>query len=89
MHPTMTDEIVKVCEQRSREGDCQTTPAPSIEQLEGCILELAFQLEVLRTDEPAIEAYKLFRKERKRREIAEARLAEVINFDNLDALSRT
>jgi hypothetical protein len=76
MHPELAKEIVKVCRSRSAEGDCPVTPPESIERLEQCIIELANQIEVLSADEPAIEAYKLFRKERQRREIAEEKLAE-------------
>lgn len=75
MHPVLAGEIIKVCRARSKEGDCPITPAESIERLEQCIIELASQLEILSTDEPSIEAYKLFRKERQHRE----RLCEALN----------
>jgi hypothetical protein len=77
MHQLMAEEIVKVCQQRVREGDHPTVPPASVEQLEGCVLELALKLEVVRANEPAIEAYKLFRKERQRREAAEEKLREM------------
>ena len=76
MHPELAKEIVRICRSRSAEGDCPVTLPESVERLEQCVIELANQLEVLSADEPAIEAYKLFRKERQRRENAEAKLAE-------------
>ena len=77
MHTLLAEEIVKVCRARSAEGDCPITPSESIERLEQCVIELAHQLQVFSADEPAIEAYKLFRKERQARETAEAKLAAI------------
>lgn len=45
MHPTAVSAIVRMCRRRERQGDCPTEPAPAPEVLEGCILELARQLE--------------------------------------------
>lgn len=74
MHAILANEIVKVCRARSAEGDCPITPPESIERLEQCVIELANQLQIFSADEPSIEAYKLFRKERQAREAAEEKL---------------
>ena len=41
MHPMLVEEVVKVCRQRSAEGDCPTVDAPSRETLEDCVIALA------------------------------------------------
>ena len=52
MHPAAVRAIVTVCRQREREGDHPTVACPSIEALEGCVLELARQVERLLPPEP-------------------------------------
>lgn len=41
MHPLMLQKIVKSCRARIAEGDCPTTPAFTVEQLEEAVAELA------------------------------------------------
>jgi hypothetical protein len=46
MHPLALKEVVKVCRQREREGDCPITPALSVEVLEDAVVSLASQLQI-------------------------------------------
>jgi hypothetical protein len=48
MHPMLTEEIVKVCRQREKDGDCPTVEAPGRETLEFAVIELAAQRDRLR-----------------------------------------
>lgn len=45
MHDTMLREVVRVCRQRSREGDCPTVEPFKTEILEGALIELAAKLD--------------------------------------------
>lgn len=40
MHILLMDKIVKTCLQRQSEGDCPTVDSFSVENLEGCIIQL-------------------------------------------------
>lgn len=81
MHPALVSGIIKVCRARSTEGDCPTTSPESVERLEQCVIELANQIEILSADEPSVEAYKLYRKERQAREAAELRLSQNVTSE--------
>lgn len=48
MHEALTAEIVRICRQRSVEGDCPTVDRPGGEMLEGAIIELAKERDELR-----------------------------------------
>lgn len=41
MHKALLRQVIRVCQQREREGDCPTVPALSVETLEGAVIELA------------------------------------------------
>lgn len=41
MHELMLNEVVGVCRQREREGDCPTVKAFGVEALEDAVIELA------------------------------------------------
>lgn len=47
MHPLMLKEVIEVCKQRSREGDCPTVKPFSVEQLEDAVVQLAHESDTI------------------------------------------
>jgi uncharacterized protein (UPF0548 family) len=46
MHDAMLKEVVKVCRQRQRDGDCPSVKAFGVETLEDAVVQLADRLKI-------------------------------------------
>jgi hypothetical protein len=62
MHIALTNEIIKVCRQREKDGDCPTVEAPGRETLEFAVIDLADRLDKAKADHTRLlaEAMKAF-----------------------------
>lgn len=47
MHEAALQEVIRVCRQRDREGDCPTVKAFDVETLEGAVIQLADRLKII------------------------------------------
>lgn len=75
MHQLLAKKIVERCRQREKAGDHPPEPAPSVEMLEDCILELARQIDRLETQQPEAS-----------RSAARAAEPEILSAENVSAM---